>query len=53
MAAALFVGFGLFFVLLFLIQRGWWFRWVILVLGIVSTLRGLGHLIGAARRGKA
>jgi hypothetical protein len=48
-AAALFVGFGVFFVFLFLLQRGWWFRWVILGLGAISILRGLGHVMDAIR----
>lgn len=42
--AALFIGFGLFFVALFVVLAGWWFRWVILGLGGVSVLRGLRHL---------
>ena len=31
-AAALFIGFGLFFIALFVVLSGWWFRWVILAL---------------------
>ena len=46
MAAALFVAFGAFFALLFLVLSGWWFRWVILGLGVISVLHGLWH--GAA-----
>jgi hypothetical protein len=42
--ASLFCGFGVFFILLFLVQEGWWFRWVILGLGVVSLVRGLSHL---------
>ncbi len=42
-AAALFVGFGVFFVLLFFVTRGFWFRWVILGLGFYSVLHGLRH----------
>jgi hypothetical protein len=45
-AAALFVGFGLFFVALFVVLSGWWFRWVILVLAGYSILEGLRHLRG-------
>jgi hypothetical protein len=50
--AALFAGFGLFFVLLFLVEPGWSFRWVILTLGIISLYRALTHLLSirAARR---
>jgi hypothetical protein len=44
--AALFVGFGIFFVLLFVLLRGWWFRWVVLTLGVYSIIRGLRHLLG-------
>jgi|SRR5438552_2797584 len=35
-AAGLFVGFGVFFLALAWVQRGWWFAWVILALGAVS-----------------
>jgi hypothetical protein len=42
-AAALFVGFGIFFILLFKVLLGWWFRWVILSLGFISILHGLNH----------
>jgi hypothetical protein len=44
--AALFVGFGVFFALLFVVLAGWWFRWVILGLSVYSTVRGLRHLLG-------
>ena len=47
--AALFTGFGIFWVILFAFQRGWWFRWFLLLLGILSLLRGLRHGIGAVR----
>lgn len=47
-AAGLFVGFGVFFVLLFFVTAGFWFRWVTLGLGFYSILHGLGH----ARRGR-
>lgn len=46
-AAGLFLGFGLFFIALFFFQRNWWFRWVILGLGLFSAVRGLRHLLGA------
>ena len=37
-AAGLFVGFGVFFVLLFFVTAGFWFRWVTLGLGFYSIL---------------
>ena len=49
-AAALFVGFGIFFALLFLVLSGWWFRWVILGIAVVSMLHGLGHGRDAVRK---
>ena len=49
-AAALFVGFGVFFVLLFIVQSGWWFRWVVLGLGVISALHGLRHALDARKR---
>jgi fatty acid desaturase len=42
-AAILFVGFGIFFALLFEVLLGWWFRWVILGLAVISVLHGLHH----------
>jgi hypothetical protein len=42
-AASLFLAFGGFFLALFILQRNWWFRWVILSLGILSILRGLRY----------
>ncbi len=45
-AAALFVGFGLFFIAMFVVLSGWWFRWVILVLAGYSILAGFRHLFG-------
>jgi hypothetical protein len=48
--SALFIGFGVFFVLLFLFLHGWWFRWVILLLGIWSILTGALHALDACRR---
>ena len=50
-AAMLFLGFGVFFILLFFVLAGWWFRWVIIVLGIVSILRGLSHALDARKAG--
>jgi hypothetical protein len=49
MAAGLFVGFGVFFVLLFFVTAGFWFRWVTLGLGFYSVLHGLGYARSAAR----
>jgi hypothetical protein len=43
-AAGLFVSFGVFFLLLFLVLAGWWFRWVILGLGLYSIWHGLTHV---------
>lgn len=49
-AAALFIGFGIFFVLLFVVQAGWWFRWVMLTLGVFSTIHGVRHALDARRQ---
>jgi hypothetical protein len=49
-AAGLFVGFGLFFILLFLVTAGFWFRWVTLGLGVYSVLYGARQLVYAVRR---
>jgi len=43
-ASALFIGFGLFFVALFFVLSGWWFRWVILFLAGYSMLSAIRHL---------
>ena len=43
-AAALFIGFGLFFVALFVVWSGSWFRWVLLVLGGYSILSAMRFL---------
>jgi hypothetical protein len=48
-AGALFIGFGAFFVMLFFVQRGWWFSWVEIGLAAISLCYGLGHLIGLMR----
>ena len=50
MAAGLFAGFGVFFVLLFFVTYGFWFRWVTLGLGLYSLLHGLRHARAAAHR---
>ena len=52
-AAGLFVGFGVFFVLLFIIQRGWWFSWVVIGLGVISTIHGLRHALDALHARKS
>jgi len=48
-AAGLFVGFGIFFILLFFVLFGWWPRWVILGLGVYSCLHGIRHARDARR----
>ena len=50
LAAGLFVAFGVFFVLLFVVTAGFWFRWVTLGLGLYSILHGLRHGRDAGRR---
>ena len=50
LAAALFVAFGVFFVLLFVVTAGFWFRWVTLGLGLYSILHGLRHARDARGR---
>ena len=49
LAAGLFIAFGAFFVLLFVVTAGWWFRWVTLGLGVYSVIYGLGHARDAVR----
>jgi hypothetical protein len=46
-AASLSLGFAIFFLLLFFVQRGWWFRWAIFFFAIFSTVRALRHAIAA------
>lgn len=48
-AAALFVGFGLFFIALFAVTAGFWFRWVVLALGVYSILHGVRHARAALK----
>jgi len=43
-AGWLFLAFGVFFLMLFVVLRGWWFRWVIAGLGVYSIVFALGHL---------
>jgi hypothetical protein len=45
MGGFLFLGFGAFFFLLFPVLAGWWFRWVMLMLGVWSAGRGVWHFI--------
>jgi hypothetical protein len=52
LAAGLFAGFGMFFVLLFFVTAGFWFRWVTLGLGVFSILRGLRHARSACNAGR-
>ena len=41
-----FLGFGLFFFLSFRLGRDWsYFRWLLLALGFISTVRGLWYLL--------
>ena len=51
-AAALFVGFAVFFVMLYVVLSGWWFRWVILGLGVWSFVYGLRHWMDARAAGR-
>ena len=51
-AAALFVGFAVFFLLLHVVLSGWWFRWVILGLAVWSLLYGLRHWSDARTAGR-
>ena len=50
-AVGLFTGFGMFFIALFIVLWGWWFRWVVLTLGVYSIVHALGHARDA-RHGK-
>ena len=49
MGVGLFLGFGLFFFLMFYIERDSRFRWVILGLAVISTVRGFWHWVGVIR----
>ena len=48
-AGWLFIGFGGFFIALFFVLAGWWFRWVICALGVYSFIHGMQHLRDARR----
>ncbi|MGH7213403.1 MAG: hypothetical protein ACREIT_01280 [Tepidisphaeraceae bacterium] len=50
-AAGLFAGFGVFFVLLFPVLAGLRFRWVMLGLGAISLGRATYHAIASRRAG--
>jgi hypothetical protein len=49
-AAKLFIGFGIGFVLLFVVLGGWWFRWVMLGIGVYSCMDGIRHWLMSRRR---
>ena len=51
-AAALFVGFAVFFVMLCVVLSGWWFRWVILGMAVWSLVYGLRHWADARAAGR-
>ena len=42
-AAGLFLGFAIFFAMLFVVLAGWWFRWVIIALAMYSFLYSFRH----------
>jgi hypothetical protein len=48
-AAAIFIGFGLFFFLFSFVWVDRWFRWAIVGLSVISVLYGLGHARDARR----
>ena len=49
-AAALFLGFALFFISLFVLQHDKWWRWLFLALALFSAVRGLRHVISILSR---
>jgi hypothetical protein len=51
-AAGLFVAFAIFFVMLYVVLSGWWFRWVILALAVWSLVYGLRHWADARAAGR-
>jgi hypothetical protein len=53
MGAGLFIGFGIFFVLMYILYSDSRFRWVLLGLGVISMIRGLKHLVEAIRKNRA
>jgi hypothetical protein len=52
-ASGLFVGFGVFFVMLYVVLSGWWFRWVILGLAVWSIVIGVRHWRDAKAAGRS
>ena len=48
-AFGLFLGFGLFFLALFILHRNWWFRWIMFVLGLWSIYGAVRHITDARR----
>ena len=48
-AANLFIGCGLCFVMMFVVLAGWWPRWVILGLGVYSVIHGIRHGLDARK----
>jgi hypothetical protein len=50
MGAALFLGFGVFFIFMYWVWRDSAFKWVILGLAVISFARGLWHGSMAMRR---
>ena len=50
-AAGLFIGFAVFFGLLFVVLRGWWPRWIFVALAVYSFLDGVRHWRDARRGG--
>jgi hypothetical protein len=49
MAAGLFIGLAVAFLLLFVVLEGWWFRWVVAGLAVWSLLVGFRHGLDARR----
>ena len=50
-AAVLFIGFGVFFVMLFVVLAGSWARWIMAGLGVWSVVHGVRHALDARRSG--
>lgn len=48
--AWLFLGFGVFFVLCFIVEKDWSFRWVMLALGTISIGRGVRHAVKSRQK---
>ena len=41
----LFLGFGIFFILSFILGKDWGFRWLFLIFGIISTVRSMWYVL--------